>query len=186
DLKQHHAPDLAGGERGAAAKFQRIAVELPGQLVALPTAPAARAPAGIAAAAAGTIPAATRFLGTRLIHLQGAAFDIHAVEFADGLGGVVSCSQLHKTKTARAPGFAVSNDASRGHLISFPNEKLLQALVRHAKRQIPNIEFCHTRFPFLTCKRENPIHFLLCTNKNVSSRDSWSQAIPQAETLALP
>src|SRR5208282_1979360 len=124
-------------------------MELPDQLIALPTASAPRASTGVAAAAAGTIPAATRFLGTRLIHLQGAAFNIHAVEFTDGFGGVVSRSQLHKTKTARAPGFAVSNDASRGHLISLCNEKLLQAFVRHAKRQIPNIEFCHTRFLFL-------------------------------------
>jgi hypothetical protein len=89
-------------------------------------------------------------LGTRFIYLQSAAFDIHAVEFADGFGSVVSGSQFHEAKTARAPGFPVSDDAGRGHLISLPNEKLLQAFVRHAKREIPNIEFCHTRFLFPT------------------------------------
>src|SRR5208337_4999129 len=123
----------------------------------------AGASAGVTAAA-GTISATTRFLGTRFIHLQGAAFDIHAIEFADGFGSVVSRSQLHEAKTARAPGFAVSNDASRGHLISLCNEKLLQAFVRHAKRQIPNIEFCHTRFLFLSLSlpSKEKIRFISC------------------------
>src|SRR5208337_4070369 len=96
-----------------------------GRLVA-PPAVSARASTGIAAAAAGTISAATRFLGTRFVDLQGAAFDIHAIEFTDGFGSVVSGSQFHEAETARASGFAVGNDASRGHLISLGNEKLLQ------------------------------------------------------------
>src|SRR5208283_2647613 len=89
----------------------------------------------ITAATATAITAATaRFLGARFVDLQSAAFDIHAIEFADGLGGVVSGSQFHEAETTRAPGFAVGNDASRGHLISLRNEELLQRFIRHAKR----------------------------------------------------
>src|SRR5208337_2024498 len=70
-------------------------------LVASPTV-SARASTGVAAAA-GTIPATTRFLGTCLIHLQGAAFNIHAVEFTDGFGGVVSRSHSTKPKPRERP-----------------------------------------------------------------------------------
>src|SRR5208283_4903380 len=120
----------------------------------------------IAPAAARTISAATRFLGTRFIDLQCAAFHIQAIEFADGFGRVVSGSEFYKTETARAPGFAVGNDASRGYLISLRGEKLLQSFVRHAKREIPNIEFCHTRFLFLSLSLflspKEKIRFICC------------------------
>jgi hypothetical protein len=114
---------------------------LHGGLVA-PT-PSASTPSTRKSSSATAVSTATGLLRTRFVDLKFAAFDIHAIEFADGLCRVDFGPEFDEPETARPAGFPVGDDAGRGYLVSLPDEQLQQAIVSHAEREIPNIEFRH-------------------------------------------
>jgi hypothetical protein len=106
---------------------RRSAAGLHNKLVASATfatvAAAVSSPAAVSTPATAAVAATTtRFLRTRFIHLQRAAFHFHAVEIADRLSGVIARTKLDKAKAARTTGFPVGNDACGGDLISFSDE----------------------------------------------------------------
>jgi hypothetical protein len=78
--------------------------------------------------------------------LQRSAFHVQAVQFSDRLGRVIAGPEFHESETTRASCFAIGNNASGRHLISFRNEKLLEAVIGHSEGEIPDIEFCHAFF----------------------------------------
>ena len=82
--------------------------------------------------------------------MQRAAFHVQAVQLADGLGSVVAGAEFHESEPARSSCFAIGDNASRRHLIAFRNEQLLQAVIGHSEGEIPNIEFCHAFFLYLS------------------------------------
>jgi hypothetical protein len=82
--------------------------------------------------------------------LQRAAFHVQAVQFSDRLGRVIAGPEFHESETTRPSCFAIGNNASRRHLISFRNEKLLEAVIGHSEGEIPNVEFCHAFFLYLS------------------------------------
>jgi hypothetical protein len=119
--------------------------------IATATTATAGTSAGIATApatATGTIStavttAAAKFLRTRFIDLELAALDIEAIEFADGLGGVIFGTQFDETEATGAAGFPVGDNARGADFIAFAGEQLEEKFIGDAEREIAYIEFSH-------------------------------------------
>jgi hypothetical protein len=92
------------------------------------------APAAAKTAATGT----ARGLRTRFVHLQGTPFQAGSVQLGDGSRYVLTRPELDEPETPGAPGIHVADHARRCHLKSVAAEELLQAVIRHFKRKIPD------------------------------------------------
>jgi hypothetical protein len=82
-------------------------------------------------------------LRTRFIDLERTAFDIHAVEFSNGLCPVILRPEFNKSETFRSARVPIRNNAGRDGLISLPGKQLQQTLIGNAVWQTSYVKLCH-------------------------------------------
>ena len=94
-----------------------------------------KANAVLAGLPAGAAELPTRFTWLRLIHRQGTAFELFAVEPLDGGFGCLALGHLDKPKAFGAPGITVGNDIDLVHS-TILLKKLAEVMIRRTKRKV--------------------------------------------------
>src|ERR1035438_8205183 len=112
---------------------------LPAAPAAATTAAAATVTAAISATAATVASAAASMLGfrARLVHVEGAAAHLRAVQCSDGFFSIFVAGHFHKAEPARTSGIAIRHDADSVHL-SERFKHLAQFVFRCVKAHVPH------------------------------------------------